>query len=362
MPQASTLWMAAGLLWILDTCANISMEPFRAFVGDLLPREQRTRGFAMQSLMIGIGSVSASALPWVLKHLFHVQSFNDPTRRIPLAVELSFYIGAALLFSTVLWTVLTTQEHPPHNFETFRELKERRGGFRNSLRETWQAVTQMPLTMKKLAIVQCFTWLGLFCFFLYFPPAVAWTIFRPPSQESALYAEGIEWAGVCFAVYNAVCVGFSFALPYLAKRFGRQMVHGVCLLCGGVGLVSLGVIRSHWGLLLPMVGVGLAWASVLAMPYAMLVGAIPAQRRGIYMGIFNFFIVLPEVLVSLGFGWVMRNVLHDDRMMAVVLGGLFLIVAAALTPLVQVVPATGLSSEEAIAHAATDAEIQHNAS
>jgi maltose/moltooligosaccharide transporter len=346
MPQSSTLWMAAGLLWILDTSANTSMVPFRAFVGDLLPKEQRTRGFAMQSVMVGIGAVSASALPWLLNHLLAVENTANAVRKIPLTVELSFYIGAVLFLGTVLWTVVTTPEHPPKNLEKFEKLQEKRGGIISSMRETLYTLRQMPSTMRQLAGVQFFTWLGIFCFFLYFPPAVARNIFGAESQDSTLYSDGIEWAGLCFAVFNAICIGFSFLLPYLSKQMGRKMTHSLCLLCGGGSLISLLIIKNQYLLLGAMVGWGIAWASALTMPYAMLTSAIPAQSRRIYQGIFNFFIVLPEIFVSLGFGWVMSHLFNDNRLLAVVLGGGFLIIASGLTLLVESSPTVESESGE----------------
>jgi maltose/moltooligosaccharide transporter len=335
MPQASELWMAVALLWLLDTSANISMEPFRAFVGDLLPREQRTQGFATQSLMIGLGAVSASALPWILNHVFAVDPTSNDLHRIPPTVELSFYLGAVLFLGTVLWTVVTTSERPPQDLVAFERLQAKRGGLMGSLRETWQALQQMPETMQQLAWVQGFTWLGIFCFFLYFPPAVARNIFGALNQDSTLYSEGVEWAGLCFAVFNAVCIGFSFLLSALARRFGRRLLHGLCLGLGGASLVSMVVIQNQYWLLVAMLGFGVTWASALALPYSMIVGAIPSERRGIYMGIFNFFIVLPEILVSLGFGWLMQQFLENDRLLAVGLGGIFLMVAAGLTAFVK---------------------------
>ena len=338
MPHSSELWIAAGLLWILDTSANVSMVPFRAFVGDLLPKEQRTKGFAMQSVMVGIGAVSASALPWLLNHLFQVENTSNSIRKIPLTVELSFYIGAGLFLGTVLWTVITTPEYPPQNLEKFELLQEKRGGITSSIRESWYALRDMPATMNQLARVQFFTWLSMFCFFLYFPPAVAHNIFGATSQDSILYSNGIEWAGLCFAVFNAVCIVFSFLLPYLAQRIGLQAIHSICLVCGGISLLSLLIIKNQYLLLGAMVGLGITWSSALIMPYAMLTGAIPHQRRGIYQGIFNFFIVLPEIVVSLSFDWVMSHLLHDNRLMAVVLGGVFLMIGAGLTLLVKSTP------------------------
>ncbi len=331
MPRSSSLWMAAGLLWILDTSANVSMVPFRAFVGDLLPKEQRTKGFAMQSIMLGLGAVSASALPWILNNLFHVSNVSNAVRKIPLTVEVSFYVGGILFLGTVLWTIVTTPESPPVNLAKFEQLKSNRGGIINSFRESWQTLVQMPPIMQQLAKVQFFTWLGIFCFFLYFPPAVARNIFGATNQNSVLYSDGIEWAGICFAVYNAVCIGFSFVLPRIAQHLGRPTTHSLCLLCGGIGLVSLLTVSNQYILLVAMVGLGIAWSSALIMPYAMLSGSIPPQRQGIYQGIFNFFVVLPEIVASLGFGWVMQHLLHEDRLLAVVMGGVCLIIAAGLT-------------------------------
>lgn len=335
MPHCSNLWMAASLLWVLDTSANVSMVPFRAFVGDLLPQKQRTKGFAMQSIMLGIGAVSASALPWILSNIFQLDNASSSLRKIPLTVEVSFYVGGILFLGTVLWTIVTTPEYPPANLANFEELKLARGGVTSSLREAWQTLGNMPNVMQQLAKIQFFTWLGIFCFLLYFPPAVARNIFGATNQNSTLYSDGIEWAGICFAVYNAVCIGFSFVLPRIAKYLGRSLTHSLCLLCGGICLVSLLTIRNQYVLLLAMLGLGIAWSSALIMPYAMLSSSIPPQRRGVYQGIFNFFVVLPEVVLSLGFGWVMQHLLHGNRLLAVVIGGVSLIIAAGLTLLLH---------------------------
>ncbi len=349
MPKCSALWMAAGLLWLLDSSVNVSMVPYRAFVGDLLPKKQRTQGFAMQSVMVGIGAIAASSLPWLLNNFLGIDPSTDATRRIPLTIELSFYIGAALFLLTTLWTTLTTSESPPKDLERFAQTKAERGGLLNSLSQTWQALQQMPSTMKQLARVQVFTWLGIFCFFLYFPPAVARNIFGAVEIDSLLYNQGIEWAGICFALFNAVCIPFSFLLPVLTRRLSRTAVHSFCLVCGGLSLISLHFIHQPEMLLFSMVGFGMAWASAQSIPYAILTHAIPTQRRGIYQGIFNFFIVLPEIGISLFFGWIMEHWLHDNRLMAVVLGGVFLLIAAALTPFVrlpQLASASSLDTSE----------------
>jgi len=335
MPRSSALWMAAGLLWILDASINISMEPFRAFVADLLPEEQRTRGFAMQSLFIGLGAVGASVLPWLMTNTFHVSSQTGSANAIPLTVRLSFYIGAAVFFSAVLWTIFTTSEYPPQDLEAFRADQASGGGLWRNAGQIVNSVAAMPRTMRQLAWVQICTWLGLFCMWLYFPVAVAHNVFGAPNQASPLYSAGVEWGGICFALYSAVCFGFSFLLAPVAKLLNRKTAHSLCLLCGSLGLLSVFLIHDKYLLLLSMVGVGIAWASILAIPYSILAGALPAEKMGVYMGIFNFFIVIPEIIASLGFGWVMAHLLHNDRLAAVVAGGVFLLLASLLMQRVE---------------------------
>ena len=330
MPNAGSLWMAVGLLWLLDTAANVSMEPFRAFVSDLLPAKQRTKGFAMQSLFIGLGAVLASALPWLLSNVLELSPAAE-VNGVPLVVKLSFYIGAACFFSTVLWTVVTTEERPPKDMSAFKEQQERRLGVGATLREISIAFKQMPITMRQLAWVQGFSWLGMYCVFLYFPTAIAHNLFGATDETSVLYSQGIEWAGLCIAAYNAVCFFTSFLLPKLAAATSRPLAHALCLTCGGLGLIALWFVPSPRWALLPMLGLGVAWSSILSLPYAMLAGALPAKKGGIYMGIFNMFIVLPEIFVSLGLGWIMSHLLENNRLLAVVLGGLCFLIAVPFT-------------------------------
>jgi maltose/moltooligosaccharide transporter len=334
MPNSSALWMAAGLLWILDASINVSMEPFRAFVADMLPEEQRTRGFAMQSLFIGLGAVVASVLPQLLGSLFEVSKVSTG-HSIPLTVKLSYYIGSAAFFGAVIWTIVRTKEYPPEDLEEFQRRKAKGAGPLAGAREILDSIRAMPPTMRQLAWVQVSTWLGLFCMWLYFPIAVARNVFGAAGTESTLYADGVAWAGVCFAVYSAVCFVFSFFLPSIAERLGRRGTHALCLLCGAVGLISVAFISNKYVLLLSMVGVGMAWASTISMPYAMLAGALPVEKTGVYMGIFNFFIVIPEICASLGFGWVMNHLLNNNRLAAVVAGGLFMMLAALLVQRVR---------------------------
>ena len=333
MPRAGTLWMAAGLLWILDASINISMEPFRAFVSDLLPPADRPRGFAMQSLFIGLGAVIASAMPWMLTNWMGVAPSAPGT--IPTAVRLSFTVGAAAFLGAVLYTVLTTREHPPADLDAFTRQKAATAGVGHAVRDIAEAARSMPRTMRQLALVQLATWLGLFCMWLYFPVAVARNVFGAPDANSPLYQQGVEWAGLCFGAYSAVCFAFSFLLPPIATRLGARGTHAVCLLAGAAGLASVSVIHTPALLLLSMTGVGIAWASTLSMPYALLANALPAGKTGVYMGIFNFFIVIPEIVASLGFGWVMNHLLNNNRMAAVVGGGICMAIAALLVLRVQ---------------------------
>jgi maltose/moltooligosaccharide transporter len=333
MPNSSALWMAAGLLWILDASINISMEPFRAFVADLLPEEQRTRGFAMQSLFIGLGAVIASALPWLMTNVFGVAPAAGGG--IPASVRLSFYVGAAAFLGAVLWTIVSTPEHPPEDMQAFRLQQSERKGLAHGTAEIFDAIRAMPDTMRQLAPVQMCTWFGLFCMWLYFPVAVARSVFGAPDERSPLYTAGIEWAGLCFGVYSAVCFAFSFALPQLAARLGRRRTHGLCLLAGALGLMSVAVIHDRWWLFLSMAGVGIAWASILSMPYAMLAGALPARRTGVYMGIFNFFIVIPQIVAASILGLMVEHLFDGRAIYALVAGGACMILAGLATLLVD---------------------------
>ncbi len=337
MPNSSALWMAAGLLWILDASINVSMEPFRAFVADKLHEEQRTTGFAMQSFFIGVGAVIAGVLPWVLSNWFGVTSATSAEHAIPLNVKMSFYAGAIAFLSAVLWTVFTTAEYPPDDLPAFRAKQAERGGLGHLLREIPDALRQMPSIMKRLAVVQFFTWLGLFCMWLHFSNAVP-IVFGTYDKDSPLFKAGAEWAGVCYAMKDAITFISAFALAALARRLQRKHVHSISLILGALGLLSIGFIHgeSQKYLLLIALGLGgIAWASILSMPYAMLAGGLPAERMGVYMGIFNFFIVLPEILAALTFGPFVKHLLGGNLVYAVMSGGVFLLVAAGLVLLVQ---------------------------
>src|SRR5436190_17695353 len=303
MPTSSGLWMAASLLWVLDASINISMEPFRAFVADKLPISQRTQGFVMQSLFIGIGASLANALPWVFAKLGVT---GNTASGIPLSVRYSFQVGAVVFLLAVLWTVFTTTEFPPEDMAAFERARRGRQGIGPLVADIGESLRKMPATMRQLAIVQLLTWLGLFCMWLFFVPAVARHVFGATDPQSALYTRGIEWGGFTFAFYSITCFVVALALPKLAEATSRKTVHAVSLACGGVALLSVSLIYNQYVLLLTMIGVGIAWALILSMPYAILSTALPAERMGVYMGIFNFFIVIPEITAALVFGPISR--------------------------------------------------------
>ena len=337
MPNCSELWMAAGLLWILDSSINISMEPFRAFVADNLPEEQRTFGFSMQSLFIGLGSVVASALPWIFTNWVGMKDEVGHVG-IPSNVKWSFYIGACAFFLFVLYTVVTSKEYPP--VEDKKRDEKKKVGVKEGLNEIIEAILNMPKRMKQLALVQFLTWPGLFLMWFYYTPAVGADIFGGSASDTSdpalrtLYQQGTELAGLTYSFQNLITFLFAMLLPVLAKPLGQKFTHQLCLTVGGLGLISLSFIHGAQNqifLFAVMGAVGIAWASILSMPYAMLADCLQENKIGVYMGIFNFFIVLPEIIAALSFGWVMDTFLDNNRVLAVSIGGGLLILAGILT-------------------------------
>lgn len=387
MPDAPALWVAATMLWVLDASINVSMEPFRAFVADKLPDDQRTLGFVMQSFFIGIGAAVANALPAIFEHYGVTGSAANG---VPLSVQYAFKLGAVVFLLAVLWTVLTSKEYPPENMAEFTAKQREHKRFQlqpkyllggaalgvffavsrvllveggllwsvNSitlnfdLNHLWHvlgggvigaaigavlsgpevsaALREMPSTMKQLAVVQFFTWLGLFCMWMFFGLATAQQVFGTIDAKSPAFDQGTIFAGQTFAWYSIVCFLVAFLLAPLANHLGRRHVHALALVLGGASLLATGFIHDRTLWQCTMIGVGVAWASILAMPYAMLSSALPAARMGVYMGIFNFFIVLPEILASLTLEPVVKQLFHNDPVKVVMLGGASMLVAAAL--------------------------------
>lgn len=322
MPLSHNLWMAASLLWILDASVNISMGPFRALVPDILPLAQQTKGFMVQGILIASGTVLASALPWTLQHVFAV-STQSMLGKIPILVTLSFWIGAVIFISAILWTLFTTREIPPNPLNNAIHDKL-------SLKTLLHDFCAMPRAMRDLAWVMMFSWMGLFCMFLYFPVSVTHRIFHGV-PGSVAYAQGLAFAGLCFAAYGVFFLITSLLLPAFARYCTKKSIHCFCLLCGGFALTAMSFVQAQWQLLAMMLGVGIAFASMQSMPYAMLSEHLPRHKLGIYMGFFNLFIVIPEIIVSLGFGWFIKYCLGGHRYLAVAAGGICMLLAAIFT-------------------------------
>lgn len=330
MPNAGSIWMAAGVLWILDSSINVTMEPFRAFVADNLDEKQRSLGFAMQSMFIGLASFIAGYLPQVLVNWFHV-SREKTNGSIPQNILMSFYIGGAVFLVSVLFTVFRSKEYPPSENISNQNSEDKKG----ILQEIWHSIIHMPIQMKRLALVNFITWPGLFLMWFYYSTGVASQLFHgDPISSSEIYTMGLEHANTTSAILNLVTFGFSFTLPFLVGKIGKKMTHVACLLIGGMGLISVYYVQQPNLLYVSMGLVGIAWASILSMPYSMLAGFIPEQKMGIYMGIFNFFIVLPEIIASIFFGKIMSTYLHNDRLMAVQIGGGLLLLAGVVCAII----------------------------
>ena len=398
MPNSPALWVAAGTLWIMDASINISMEPFRAFVGDNLPSEQRTTGFAMQSFLIGTGAVLASILPWLLTTRFGVSN-EAPPHMIPDSVRLSFYFGGVVFLLAVVWTVARSKEYAPDELAAFAEsqarehesparriaeafarhgarqvrlgaglvvvgallsawlasmgvfqvlilsagvavvgllllasgLLQRAGRYDNGFVTILNDFQDMPHTMKQLAWVQFFSWFALFAMWIYTTPALTSHVYGTTDTTSALYNEGANWVGVGFGVYNGVAAVVAFAIPVLARRTNRKVAHAICLTCGALGLLSILQLEDPRYFLGSMVGVGVAWASILAMPYAILTGSLPPSKMGYYMGVFNFFIVIPQIIAAALLGFLVGRFFGGQAIYALAIGGASLLLAAALT-------------------------------
>ena len=394
MPNSPALWVAAGMLWIMDASINVSMEPFRAFVGDMLPDEQRTGGFAMQSFFIGVGAVVASALPWMMTNWFDIGN-TAPAGVIPDSVKLSFYFGGAVFFAAVLWTVLRTREYSPAELDAFEAARKHRdasppgavrpaakykiggliwivvggafllwivrsnldkqlyvlavgavlfgaiqvlsgsmqsrGRTSNGLYSIVHDLFHMPRVMRQLAVVQFFSWFSLFAMWIYGTAAVTSHHFGTLEVTSQLYNDGADWVGVLFAAYNGFAALAAVMIPSVAGWLGCRRCHAINLSLGGIGLLSFFFVREPSMLLLPMIGVGIAWASILSLPYVLLSSTLPARKMGVYMGIFNFFIVIPQLVAASILGLLLREFFEGRSIFGLITGGAFMIAAGVAT-------------------------------
>jgi maltose/moltooligosaccharide transporter len=345
MPQAEifiaflpALWVGAGMLMIMDASFNIAMEPFRALVGDNLRTDQRTLGFSVQTALIGFGAVIGSWLPYVLTNWFGVSN-RDENGGVPMHLILSFVIGAIILIGSILITIFTTKEYSPEELAQFEDETAQEGATEtettkkeSSLLDIFEDFKKMPTTMRQLSWVQFFSWFGLFGMWVFTTPAIAHHIYGLPisDSKSEAYQNAGDWVGVLFGIYNLVSAFYAFALPYIAKKIGRKLTHSLSLIIGGLGLISMYFVPNEDWLILSMVGVGIAWASILSMPYAILAGSISPMKMGVYMGIFNFFIVIPQIINALIGGPLVKYVYHDDAIYALVTSGLSFLIAAVL--------------------------------
>jgi maltose/moltooligosaccharide transporter len=394
MPNSPGLWIAVGMLWIMDASINITMEPFRAFVGDMLPNEQRTKGFTMQSFFIGIGAFVASWLPYILSEWFHISN-TAPEGEIPQTVRLSFYLGGAVFLLAVLWTIFRTKEYSPEELKSFNESKQvdeqahddapdpmtkylRRGliwtivgilfawpvyhfklekelyilagGFglfgilqlvsalmvgsrmkKSPLVHIITDLYHMPQTMKQLAIVQFFSWFALFSMWIYTTPAVTQHLYHTTDTTTEAYNEGANLVSGMFGWYNLFAAAFGLVLlPFLARLTNRKITHSIALVVGGLGLASFLILTDPQQMIFSMIGIGLAWASILAMPYAILTGSLPSNKMGIYMGIFNFFIVIPQIMAATILGFMVKELFDGNSILALLTGGISMGVAAVL--------------------------------
>ncbi len=398
MPNSPYLWFAAGMLWIMDASINISMEPFRAFVGDNLPEKQRTAGFAMQTFFIGVGAVIASALPWVMTNVFDISN-TAPPGEIPVSVKYAFYVGGAAFLLAVGWTVFRSSEYSPEELAAYdaarpdnhvpdeappraaskywqggllsavvgagfwvwiasrgldKQLFVLAGGLvafgllqvamallqkddpsTNGFTEVMHDLFHMPRVMKQLAVVQFFSWFALFAMWIYGADAVASHHYGSTDPGSQAYNDAADWNGMLFGSYNLFAALAAIGIPFVAGRLGCRVCHLINLVLGGIGLISFYLIRDPVLLLVPMVGVGVAWASILSMPYALLSNNLPAKKMGVYMGIFNFFIVIPQLVAASLLGLMLRELFGLQAIFGLVIGGVSLLVAGVATLLVD---------------------------
>ena len=398
MPNSPYLWVAAGMLWVMDASINISMEPFRAFVGDNLPKNQRTLGFAMQSFFIGIGAIVASALPWMMANWFEVSNVAGPGQ-IPDTVKWSFYLGGLVFLAAVLWTVFSSREYSPEELaefeageeesEAFAEpepraagkyrnggvawiiaglalltwivasgldkqlyilavgaiafgllqmatgMMQRGGRTENGLYQIMEDLFHMPRVMKQLAVVQFFSWFALFAMWIYSTAAVTAYHFGTTDVTSQAYNEGANWVGVLFAAYNGFAALAAIAIPLMVRKLGCRVSHLVNLCIGGLSLLSFLFIKDPAWLIAPMIGVGIAWASILSLPYALLSDVLPSAKMGIYMGIFNFFIVIPQLAAASVLGLLLREFFGGQGIYGLVIGGVLMVLAGLATLMVD---------------------------
>lgn len=403
MPNSPTLWFAAGMLWIMDASINVSMEPFRAFVGDMLPPKQRATGYAMQTFFIGVGAVVASALPWMMTNWFDISNIAAPGV-VPDSVKFSFYAGGSIFFVAVLWTIVSTKEYSPEQLAAFdaaqaqisahnspvvsarsarqylmggsaftviglillaiifiniealdKNLYILAGGLiafglcqfigsymvykshtKNGFSQVLGDLFAMPQAMRQLAVVQFFSWFPLFAMWIYTNSGVTSHHYGTRDTSTLAYNEGADWVSILMATYNGVSIIAAIVIPFVVRKLNLQYAHMINLTLGGIGFISFWFIRDPAWLVLSMVGVGFAWASILSVPYAILANVLPSNKMGVYMGIFNFFIVIPQILAASILGFLITKVFDNQPIFALVIGGCSMLIAGVMTLRVKI--------------------------
>jgi maltose/moltooligosaccharide transporter len=320
-----SLYAGAGILMIMDASFNVAMEPFRALVADMLPSDQRTLGFSIQTFLIGLGAVIGSWLPYIFDKFFGI-SITAPAGEVPDNLTFSFYVGAMIFLVAILWTVFTTKEYPPDELHEQSHAESSHKG----LRQIASDFAGMPKTMKQLGLVQFFSWFALFSMWVFSTSAIATHVYGLPVSDtsSETYQNAGNWVSGLFGIYNGVSAVYALFLPAIAYKIGRKLTHALSLTAGGIGLISIYFIHDPDMLILSMIGVGFAWASILAMPYAILAGSIPPYKMGIYMGVFNFFITLPQIVNGIIGGPIVKYIYGSHAIYSIVMAGIFLIIAA----------------------------------
>jgi maltose/moltooligosaccharide transporter len=309
------MFIGGGLLMIMDASINISMEPFRALVADKLPEKQHTLGFSVQTLLIGIGAVVGSWLPYILGNWMGISKDADAAGLIPDNVTYSFYFGAFVLLSAILWTVFTTSEYPPEVLSQ-NEPEEKKGKF------------FIPPVMVKLLLVQFFSWFALFSMWVYTTPAVALKFYGTTDANSQVFQNAGDWVGILFGVYNGVSAIIALMLPVVARRFSKKTTHALALAIGGISLLSFLVFTDPYLLIIPMIGIGIAWGSILAMPYALLANSIPPKKMGVYMGLFNMSITIPQIVSGVLSGLILKYFFADNPILCIVMAGVSMLLGA----------------------------------
>ncbi len=337
-PFSRELWMAVGLLWILDAANNTAMEPYRAFIADKLPEKQRAMGFLTQSFFTGLGITLANVSLYVFQQFITGQTQTDDGRTgIPYWVFGSFFVGALCSISSVLWSTSTTAEIPPSD-EELKELRSRPKSFLSPIREIISAIRDMPGTLWQLALVYLFQWYAMFCYFQFISHSITKSVWKTTAAlDPKLYEEAVGWTGLVNGFYNVVTFVSAFGLVWASKKLGAKRVHVLCLAFASVSLFIMPHIENKYLLFAPMIGFGVAWASMMGVPYIMVVGSIPKERYGVYMGIINMMIVIPMILQTISFGFVYEKFLGKDPLNAITFAGILLLIASLATMLIKVV-------------------------